>query len=133
MRKQQDFVGATAAQALETLVTVHEDTELNGEFDRLVFELGTLGGTAAVVDQFALAVKTHPNGSYHTIISDWSSVVAEQLIFKSGTLNTLAHATDEMAMIINLLGVHAIRFQVAFAAGGADIVTTVRGRLMGLE
>lgn len=117
----------TADVTLQTLETI-ASYDLRGDFPWIIFELSSSGGSVIALDQFQLQVKVHKDAAWEIYISDWSSLVADTILWKSGTLNTLAHAGADSARVY-LGPVHAIRFQSAQAGVTASAVTVrVRGR-----
>ncbi len=121
-------INLTADQTLETLVTIGEAVALNGEWGSIGFTLKSAGGTAVALDQFEMQFQFEPNGTWQTVTSAWDSD-ADFLIYASGTLNTMAHASDEHALV-NVVGIHGVRFQSAQAGATASAVTvTIDGMI----
>lgn len=118
-------------QDLETLVTLGVEIALNGKYKEISLTVQSLGGSVIALDQFVLQVKASPSGAWETLISDWSAVVADLLVWKTGTLNLLAHGSKDSARV-KIGPVHAIRFQSAQVGVTAEAVTvTVDGYVAG--
>jgi len=117
----------TVTTGSETLVTVGSLILLHGAYPFIDFELKTSGGTGAAIDTFELQVRQHgADGVFITAIDTWSGPLADRIFRVSTDLAALLHATSGEASI-RVGHVNAIRFQVAFAAGGANIVVVVKG------
>ncbi|MCH7676773.1 hypothetical protein IH879_17780, partial [candidate division KSB1 bacterium] len=129
---QSSFVkefSETVTTASETLVTVGDIILLHGAYRVLDFELKTSGGTPAAIDTFELQVRQHgADGVFITpaAIATWTGPQADRIFRVSTNLAALAHATSGDASV-RVGVVNAVRFQVAFAAGGANIVVVVKG------
>ncbi len=116
----------TLAATAETLVTIATYT-LRHEYPYIQLSLSSAGGSVIALDKFACQVQSAIGGAWETYIDDWSSVVANILLWKSGTLNTLAHAGADSARVY-LGPVYAVRFQSAQAGVTASAVTiTLKG------
>lgn len=119
--------GSLSATA-ETLATIHEVFNAH-RYSEMAFELSSAGGSSVALDQFELQIKPHASAAYDTYISDWSSTIADKLISKTATLNTLSHGTVETA-VVKIPPCYSIRFQSAQAGVTASAVTiTLRGTL----
>ena len=117
----------TVTTASETLVVVGNPILLHGAYPFMDFELSTSGGTPAAIDQFILQIRQHgADGTFITAIDTWSGPLADRLFRVSTDLAALSHATSGEAST-RIGHVNAVRFQVAFAAGGANIVVGVKG------
>lgn len=122
----QEF-SETITTASETLVTIGDPILLFGAYPFMDFELVTSGGTPAAIDQFVLQVRQHgADGTFINAITTWSGPLADRIFRVSSDLAALAHATPGEASL-RVGHVNAVRFQVAFAAGGANIVVVVKG------
>lgn len=126
-------ISQTADQDLETLVIVGSIINIwptDAKLSELSIQVASAGGSVIAFDQFELQIQAADGATWETYLSDWSSLIADTLIWKSGTLNTLAHGTD-LSAIVRILGpVHAIRFMSAQAGVTASAVTvTITGHI----
>jgi len=117
----------TITTASETLVVVGNPILIHGAYPFMDFELKTSGGTPAVIDNFELQIRQHgTTGVFITAIATWTGALADRIFRVSTNLAALAHGTSGEASL-RVGHVNAVRFRVAFAAGGANIVVVVKG------
>lgn len=113
-------VGTSFEDIGELILEPDRDLGVKTRARAIAFEVQNADASIALAD-FALLVKTHPNGSYHTLVSGsaWDDILGV------GTPNTLAAASRALKIAPDLGPLYALKFQAKSASG--NIWITVRG------
>lgn len=112
------FGVADAAFVATSLTAVGSEIVLDEGFHDVVFNLANTG---QALNDFALQVKAHKDGSFHTIISGatWGTVAGNLKEFV-GALNTLASGAAGYAHV-EVGPVYSVRFMASIASGTTAI------------
>lgn len=113
-------INLSATDVAATGNTTIGTVELHGEGKWICFEVAVAD---QALDAFIMQVQTHPDGSWHTYIDDWTTP-DDGVVFTTGNLAAIAAAGVAFA-IVDQCAFYAIRFLASAAVDGADI--NIRG------
>lgn len=123
-KKPFEFTNAAVGTSFEDIGELvfepDRDIGVKSKARALSFEVENAHATVAMAD-FALLVKAHQNGGYHSLVSGsaWDDITGV------GSVNTLAAESKALKIIVDLGPVYAVKFQARSASG--NIPVTVRG------